>query len=86
MNDEQRREIEELSRFRYNWKSSTKTRFKKNKEILEQRSAAEIADDIFETISRLIARINPTNIDSLGAIILTLEGARAHARKLSTTK
>src|SRR6185312_7778050 len=41
----------------------------------------QITGDIWNTINDLINRINPTNNPRLGAILLTLEGARSIARE-----
>ncbi|RIB12608.1 hypothetical protein C2G38_2200167 [Gigaspora rosea] len=83
MNEEQNRTLEELRRFRFNWQPiSTPTRRKKtkryprDKDILESRELIQITNDIWETINNLINRINPTNNPRLGAILLTLEGAK----------
>ncbi|RIB16857.1 hypothetical protein C2G38_2188824 [Gigaspora rosea] len=88
MNEEQNKTLEELRRFRFNWQPiSTPTRRKKtkryprNKDILESRELIQITDDIWETINDLINRINPTNNSRLGAILLTLEGAKSIARE-----
>ncbi|RIB22812.1 hypothetical protein C2G38_2172936, partial [Gigaspora rosea] len=88
INEEQNKTLEELRRFRFNWQPiSTPTRRKKtkryprNKDILESRELIQITDDIWETINDLINRINPTNNSRLGAILLTLEGAKSIARE-----
>ncbi|RIB04698.1 hypothetical protein C2G38_2221610 [Gigaspora rosea] len=88
MNEEQNRTLEELRRFRFNWQPiSTPTRRKKtkgysrDKDILESRELIQITDDIWKTINDLINRINPTNNSRLGAILLTLEGAKSIARE-----
>ncbi|RIB29655.1 hypothetical protein C2G38_2154722 [Gigaspora rosea] len=88
MNEEQNKTLEELRRFKFNWQPiSTPTRRKKtkryprNKDILESRKLIQITDDIWETINNLINRINPTNNSRLGAILLTLEGAKSIARE-----
>ncbi|RIB09093.1 hypothetical protein C2G38_2209833 [Gigaspora rosea] len=88
MNEEQNKTLEELRRFRFNWQPiSTPTRKKKtkryprNKDILESRELIQITDKIWETINDLIKRINPTNNSRLGAILLTLEGAKSIARE-----
>ncbi|RIB05086.1 hypothetical protein C2G38_2220645 [Gigaspora rosea] len=41
----------------------------------------QITDNIWNTINNLIDRINPTNNSRLGAILLTLEGAKSIARE-----
>ncbi|RIB18340.1 hypothetical protein C2G38_2184875, partial [Gigaspora rosea] len=56
-------------------------RYPRNKDILESRELIQITDDIWETINDLINRINPTNNSRLGAILLTLEGAKSIARE-----
>ena len=72
----------ELREFRFNWKPANRPQkdkskwYNRNKEILEQRTPEEISEDIWETIGDLVDRINPTNNLRLGAILLTLEGAR----------
>ncbi|RIB07443.1 hypothetical protein C2G38_2214418 [Gigaspora rosea] len=88
MNEEQNKNLEELRRFRFNWQPiSTPTRRKKtkryprDKDILESRELIQITDDIWETVNDLINRINPTNNSRLGAILLTLEGAKSIARE-----
>ncbi|RIB13054.1 hypothetical protein C2G38_2198959 [Gigaspora rosea] len=88
MNEEQNKTLEELKRFRFNWQLiSSPTRRKKtkrysrNKDILESRELIQITDDIWETINDLINQINPTNNSRLGAILLTLEGAKSIARE-----
>ncbi|RIB08037.1 hypothetical protein C2G38_2212690 [Gigaspora rosea] len=88
MNEEQNKTLEELRRFRFNWQPiSTTTRRKKtkrypqDKDILESRELIQITDDIWKTINDLINRINPTNNSRLGAILLTLEGAKSIARE-----
>ncbi|RIB09643.1 hypothetical protein C2G38_2208270 [Gigaspora rosea] len=88
INEEQNKTLEELRRFRFNWQPiSTPTRTKKtkryprNKDILETRELIQITNDIWETINDLINRINPTNNSRLGAILLTLEGAKSIARE-----
>ncbi|RIB24080.1 hypothetical protein C2G38_2169535 [Gigaspora rosea] len=88
MNEEQNKTLEELRRFRFNWQPiSTPTRRKKtkrypqDKDILETRELIQITDDIWETINDLINQINPTNNSRLGAILLTLEGAKSIARE-----
>ena len=74
--------LEELRQFSFNWKPANRPQknkskwYNRNKEILEQRTPEEISEDIWETIGDLIDRINPTNNSRLGAILLTLEGAR----------
>ncbi|RIB16300.1 hypothetical protein C2G38_2190318 [Gigaspora rosea] len=86
--EEQNKTLEELRRFRFNWQPiSTTTRRKKtkryqqDKDILKSRELIQITDDIWETINDLINRINPTNNSRLGAILLTLEGAKNIARE-----
>ncbi|RIB05379.1 hypothetical protein C2G38_2219781 [Gigaspora rosea] len=88
MNEEQNKTLEELRRFRFNWQPiSTPTRRKKtkryprDKNILETRELIQITDDIWETINDLINQINPTNNSRLGAILLTLAGAKSIARE-----
>ncbi|RIB18618.1 hypothetical protein C2G38_2036740 [Gigaspora rosea] len=88
MNEEQNKTLEELRRFRFNWQPiSTPTRRKKtkrysrDKDILESRELIQITDDIWETINDLINQINLTNNSRLGAILLTLEGAKSIARE-----
>ncbi|RIB12740.1 hypothetical protein C2G38_2041581 [Gigaspora rosea] len=88
MNEEQNKTLEELRRFGFNWQPiSTPTRRKKtkryprDKDILETREHIQITDDIWETINSLINQINPTNNSRLGAILLTLEGAKSIARE-----
>ncbi|RIB03569.1 hypothetical protein C2G38_2224692 [Gigaspora rosea] len=88
MNEEQNKTLNELRRFRFNWQPiSTSTRRKKtkrylrDKDILESRELIQITDDICETINDHINRINPTNNSRLGAILLTLEGAKSIARE-----
>ncbi|RIB08592.1 hypothetical protein C2G38_2211263 [Gigaspora rosea] len=92
MNEEQNKTLEELRRFRFNWQPiSTPTRRKKtkryprDKDILESRELIQITDNIWETINDLINRINPTNNSRLGAILLTLEGAKSIAREFYLT-
>ncbi|RIB23361.1 hypothetical protein C2G38_2171589 [Gigaspora rosea] len=46
-----------------------------------QYTLIQITDDIWNTINDLIDRINPTNNSRLGAILLTLEGAKSIARE-----
>ncbi|RIB04930.1 hypothetical protein C2G38_2221088 [Gigaspora rosea] len=88
MNEEQNRTLEELRRFRFNWKPISRPpknrkakRYPRNKDILESRELIQITDDIWNTINDLIDRINPTNNSRLGAILLTLEGAKSIARE-----
>src|SRR6185437_4958322 len=89
MNEEQNRAIlEERRRFRFNWKpicrpplNENEKRYPRDKDILESRTLQQITKDIWETINDLIERINPTNNSRLGAILLTLEGARSIARE-----
>ncbi|RIB09629.1 hypothetical protein C2G38_2208346 [Gigaspora rosea] len=45
------------------------------------RELIQITDDIWNTINDLIDRINPTNNSRLGAILLTLEGAKSIVRE-----
>src|SRR5260364_319296 len=77
--------LEELRQFKFNWRPGNRPQkdkrkwYDKDKGILEQKTPEEISDDIWETINDLIERINPTNNLRLGAIILTLEGARGIA-------
>ena len=88
MNEEQSRTLEELRKFRFNWKPISRPpknrkakRYPRNKGILESRELIQITDDIWNTINDLIDRINPTNNSRLGAILLTLEGAKSIARE-----
>ena len=88
MNEEQNRTLEELRKFRFNWKPISRPpknrkakRYPRNKDILESRELIQITDDIWNTINDLIDRINPTNNSRLGAILLTLEGAKSIARE-----
>ncbi|RIB30372.1 hypothetical protein C2G38_2026910 [Gigaspora rosea] len=88
INEEQNRTLEELRRFRFNWKPISRPprnkkakRYPRNKDILESRELIQITDDIWNTINDLIDRINPTNNSRLGAILLTLEGAKSIARE-----
>ena len=88
MNEEQNKTLEELRKFRFNWKPISRPpknrkakRYPRNKDILESRELIQITDDIWNTINDLIDRINPTNNSRLGAILLTLEGAKSIARE-----
>src|SRR6185437_877140 len=88
MNKEQNRILEELRRFRFNWKpicrparNKNEKKYPRDKDILESRTLQQITRDIWNTINDLINRINPTNNPRLGAILLTLEGARSIARE-----
>ena len=88
MNEEQNRTLEELKRFRFNWKpicrpakNKNEKRYPRDKDILESRTLQQITRDIWNTINDLINWINPTNNPRLGAILLTLEGARSIARE-----
>ncbi|RIB07144.1 hypothetical protein C2G38_2215310 [Gigaspora rosea] len=56
-------------------------RYPWNKDILETRELIQVTDNIWETINDLINRINPINNSRLGAILLTLEGAKSIARE-----
>ena len=88
MNKEQNRTLEELRRFRFNWKpicrparNKNEKRYPRDKDILESRTLQQITEDIWDTINDLINQINPTNNPRLEAILLTFEGARSIARE-----
>ncbi|CAG8649126.1 7603_t:CDS:1 [Paraglomus brasilianum] len=88
MNEEQNKTLEELRKFRFNWKPISRPpknrkakRYPRNKDILKSRELIQITDDIWNTVNDLIDRINPTNNSRLGAILLTLEGAKSIARE-----
>ncbi|CAG8609543.1 24214_t:CDS:2, partial [Racocetra persica] len=91
MSEEQNRTLEELRRFRFNWKpicrparDKNEKRYPQNKDILESRTLQQITGDIWNTINNLINQINPTNNPRLGAILLTLEAKTSKAIVVSS--